>query len=218
MAFSRATLSVAGLAMILGAGAGVSANELLLNDKTDRGFDLYTIETAPADSRAVLESVNQSFGFVPNLMAVMAESPALLTGYAQTQGALSTMGVLTPQENNLVQIAISRENECQYCLNGHSMIGENMLGQDGAEVGNLRKGYRLADAKHEALRAFAVEVYQSKGRVSDESLEAFLAAGYTRRHALDVVAGVGAKVMSNLTNQLAQTPLDEPIKSYRDSH
>jgi AhpD family alkylhydroperoxidase len=148
----------------------------------------------------------------------MAESPALVSAYTGTQQALSQHGALTPQENNLVQIAISRENGCQYCVNGHSMVGEAMLAQEAEEVANLRKGYRLTNAKHEALRAFALSVYENQGRVSDEELETFLAAGYTRRHALDVVAGIGAKVMSNFTNQLAQTPLDEPIQSYRDSH
>jgi len=41
-------------------------------------FKLHTLETAPADSRPLLESSLESFGMIPNLHAVMAEAPAML--------------------------------------------------------------------------------------------------------------------------------------------
>ena len=46
-------------------------------------FTVHTVESAPALSRPLLEGIKRVFGFVPNLYAVFAESPAAL------QGALS---------------------------------------------------------------------------------------------------------------------------------
>jgi hypothetical protein len=46
-------------------------------------FDLHTIETAPEESRPLLENSQKSFGRIPGLHAVMAEAPALLEAYQQ---------------------------------------------------------------------------------------------------------------------------------------
>ncbi|OBR46709.1 hypothetical protein [Paraburkholderia tropica] len=45
-------------------------------------FNAYTIDTAPADSKPLLEGTKAAFGFVPNLQSFMAESPELLAGYS----------------------------------------------------------------------------------------------------------------------------------------
>jgi len=218
---NRIRMSVAVLAGVtLGAFAMSASNitpSTLVGD-TGRGFNIYSLDNAPADSKPVLENVNKGFGFVPNMAAVMAESPALLHGYIGMQQSIKTYGSLTPQENNLVQLAISAENKCQYCTNGHAMMGEKMMGMDPAVIKAARMGWALPDAKEEALRTFALTVYNDRGHVSDGVLEDFLEAGYTRRQALDVVAAIGAKVMSNLTNDLTQTPLDPPFQAYKDAH
>jgi uncharacterized peroxidase-related enzyme len=204
--------------MVLGAGAGVSANELFVADVTDRGFTIHTAESAPGMA-PTFTAIEGKFGFVPNLLAVMAESPATISSYLSVQTALESSGTLNAQERNVVQLATAEANGCTYCTNAHGMIGEGMLSQDAAEVASLRAGKPIAgNARHEALRAFTVEVIDTRGDVSEEAMEAFLAAGFTRGQALEVVTGIAAKTISNYTNRMAATPLDEPIKSYRDSH
>ena len=44
------------------------------------------------------------------------------------------------------------------------------------------------------------------------AIEAFRDAGYTRANLLEVVLGVGLKTLSNYTNHLAGTPVDEPFR------
>ena len=46
-------------------------------------------------------------------------------------------------------------------------------------------------------------------------LDAFYEAGYTSRHALEVVLGIAIKVMSNYTNSIAGTPLDKVVQKYK---
>jgi len=51
--------------------------------------DLHSRESAPEGSRAVMDAYLGRFGFVPNLINIMAESPAATQGYAHTYGLLA---------------------------------------------------------------------------------------------------------------------------------
>lgn len=44
-------------------------------------FTRHTTETAPAASKPLIERAQKAYGFLPNLLATMAESPAMLEGY-----------------------------------------------------------------------------------------------------------------------------------------
>ena len=67
----------------------------------------------------------------------------------------------------------------------------------------------IADPKLEALRTFAAIVNEKRGWPEDAEVEAFLAAGYTRQTVLEVILGTSLKVMSNCTNHVTQTALDD---------
>ena len=55
---------------------------------------------------------------------------------------------------------------------------------------------------------------RNRGNVSDDEVQAFFDAGYTRRQLLEIVLGLAQKVMSNYTNHLAETPVDEPFDKF----
>ena len=169
-------------------------------------FTAYTIETAPAASKATLEAVNKGFGFVPNLQAHMAESPELLAAYS-TLWDLFSKTTLSTTEQQIVYLTTIFENECHYCMAGHTKLSA-MQKIDDAVVQAIRAGNPIADTKLEALHVFTTTVVRERGFASDAAIDAFLAAGYTRRNLLEVVLGVGTKVLSNYTNHLVHTPLD----------
>ena len=73
----------------------------------------------------------------------------------------------------------------------------------------IRTGQPIADGKLEALRRFTAAVAATRGRPPEADTAAFLAAGYAPAHILEVILGVGMKTLSNYTNHLAGTPLDE---------
>ncbi|MFT7579646.1 MAG: putative peroxidase-related enzyme [Myxococcota bacterium] len=182
--------------------------------ETERGFPIHTIESAPSETTEVLNWYVTNFKFVPNLSAVMAESPALLTSYWQLQTNLQKSTKLSPPEDNIVQMSIAMENECQYCVAGHTMAGRIFFKSPEAQLEAIRKKASLPTAKFNALRNFAIQVFKSHGRVTDAQLKAFYQVGYDRSQALEVVANVAAKVMSNFANQVARTPLDDQIKPF----
>lgn len=169
-------------------------------------FNAYTIETAPDASQPILEGVKGAFGFVPNLQARMAESPELLAGYSALWDLFSK-STLTLHEQQVVYLTSNFENECHYCMAGHTTLAK-MQKMDPAVIEALRSGAPLPDARLEALHRFATLVVRDRGWVGEADVEAFLAAGFTRRNVLEVVLGVATKVMSNYTNHIVHTPLD----------
>ena len=169
-------------------------------------FTVYNADNAPDAAKASLAATKASFGFIPNLQATMAESPELLAGYTALWD-LFAKTTLTPHEQQIVYMTSNFENECHYCMAGHTGLAK-MQKMDPAVISALRNGTEIPDRKLEALHRFATLVVRNRGWVSDAEVDAFLAAGYTRRNVLEVILGVATKVMSNYTNHVAHTQLD----------
>jgi len=169
-------------------------------------LDLQTIESAPAKAQPLLQGAKNTLGFVPNLYATFANSPAVLESYLNLSRSFAQTS-FSPTEQQVVSISASVDNDCAYCVAAHTTIGQ-MQKVDADVLESLRQNQPLADAKLEALRLFTKSVVSHRGVVPAEEQEAFLAAGYTAAQALEVVLGVAMKALSNYSNHLAPTPLD----------
>lgn len=178
-----------------------------MNDK----IEIHTTESAPTGSRETLQEVHSAYGFVPNLMAVMAGSPAAIKGYKTLSGIFDATS-FNPTERQIVLLTTSFENGCDYCMAAHTAIA-SMQKVDAKIIESLRKGTPILDDKLEALRLFTVEVVREKGWPSDSTTKRFLSAGYAPAAILEVVLGVGLKTISNYVNHIAQTPLDKAFEA-----
>ena len=176
---------------------------------TDR-FPLHDEETAPEAARDALAATKRNFGMIPNLEKVMAAAPALLAGYSGLWDLFDTTS-LSPVERQVVYQTANFENECTYCVPWHTLLSQK-AGMSAADVEALRSGAALSEPKLEALRTFARQLIHTSGNVSRADLDAFFAAGYDERQALEVVLGLAVKVMSNFTNSIAGTPLDAAVR------
>lgn len=166
-----------------------------------------TIDDAPEQAQALLKKANSKYGFVPNLLGVMAHAPALLEAYMTLSGLFDKTS-LSPTERQVVLLAVSAENKCTYCMAAHTAISQ-MQNLNAQAVDAIRDSESIDDEKLEALRRFAVEVATTRGWPGDEAKQAFHDAGYSETHALEVILGVGMKTLSNYTNHMAETPLDD---------
>jgi uncharacterized peroxidase-related enzyme len=174
------------------------------------GFMLHDTTTAPVSSAELLRSVEQAWGFVPNLHRVLAESPAAFEAYT-TLWKIAEKTSFTAQERNIAYLAIIYENECTYCMASHTNLSR-VANVEAAAIAALREGRPMADTKLEALRQFAAKVTRQRGAVSEADVAAFKAAGYDNRAVLDVLVLAATKLISNYTNHLAQTPNDSFMK------
>lgn len=170
-------------------------------------FPKHTLETAPDEAKPVLEGVQKGLGFVPNLLAYMAESPALVKGYTTLSGIFEKAN-LSPTERQVVLLTVSRNNACHYCMAAHTSIAQ-MQKVPSDVIRALRDGTAINDPKLEALRTFTAKVVESRGYPDADDMSAFLSAGYGKQHALDVVLGIGLKTLSNYTNHIVETDVDE---------
>lgn len=170
-------------------------------------FQAHTVETAPETSKPFLEGARNAYGFVPNLLGTMAEAPALLEGYMTLAGVFDKTN-LSETERQIILMTNNRLNGCTYCMAAHTTISQ-MANVPADIVEALRSNTPIEDPKLEALRVFAGVINETRGWPSDQQVEAFLAAGYTRQTVLEVILGTSLKVMSNYTNHVAETQVDD---------
>lgn len=176
-------------------------------------FEIHDISSAPAASRKLLEEVAGQYGFIPNLYGTLAESPSTLAGLMAIAEQVSKT-TLTDVEQQVVSIAISYENDCSYCVAGHTGLAQ-MLKVPQEVTDSLRAGLPLADPKLNALSEFSKSVLKSRGWVTRAELESFFAAGYSRANALDVVLIVSQKVLSNYTGHVVGVEVDAAFAPFR---
>lgn len=177
-------------------------------------FPTHTLETAPAGSREALAKIAQRYGFVPNLAGAFATSPGALAGL---DAALETFDApamtLGAVERQVVLLAVSVQNRCEYCTAAHSMVA-TMSGLDRAEVDRLQQGLPLGDSRLEALRRFAEVVTETRGWPTEEDLQAFADAGFDEAAVLEVVFGVAVKTLTNYVNHIAKPAVNEQFAAF----
>ena len=70
------------------------------------------------------------------------------------------------------------------------------------------------DPKLEALRVLTLNLVENRGWASPQNLDAFLAAGFTKQNVLEIVVIIAHKVLSNYTNHIVDTPVDDAFKQF----
>jgi uncharacterized peroxidase-related enzyme len=170
-------------------------------------FKIHTPDTTSDAGRDVLQTVSMAYGFVPNLMATMVEAPATAKGYLALSEIFASTS-FSPVEQQVVLLTTSRANGCEYCVAAHSTIA-GMQKVDADIVAAIRDNRPIADAKLEALRVLINKLNEQRGWLSDADVAEFIAAGYGQQQVLEAVLGVAFKTISNYTNHIAGTPVDE---------
>ena len=173
-------------------------------------FTYYDDDAAPEEARPLFDKAWQETGRVANIYRYMAGSPQLLDGYQYLRNLFFKTS-FSPVEQELVQLVISFEHGCKYCMAVHSMRAK-MAKIAPAELENLRAGRPAQDRKLAALQTFTRQMVLARGHVGEGEIEAFLEAGYSRQNVLEIVLAIGMKVLTNYANHLFEAPLDEPLK------
>ena len=177
-------------------------------------FTIHTIESAPAEVKEVLETVQKdNGGYIPNLIGLLANAPTALETY-RTVGAINRRNSLTPTEREVVQITAAVTNGCAFCVAGHTAFSIKQIQMNDDLLEALRNRTPIdTDPKLDTLAKFTIAVINTKGRVGDEALADFL-EGYTHENALDVVLGVSLATLCNYANNLANTPINPELQPY----
>ena len=177
---------------------------------TETLFSPLTIATAPEASRPLLEKVEKSLGFIPNLMAIFANNPTVLDGYLAL-GAGFDKGSFTPRERQIILLAASVENHCNYCSATHSQIAKSLLHTPAEVIAAIREGLPIPDVKLNALVSLVRELVRERGYAKEKTIEKFLAAGYKKEQVMELLLGIALKTISNYLDHISPTPLDHAL-------
>src|SRR3981081_1086279 len=143
-----------------------------------QSFPIYTIESAPEQSKPALQSLKTAFGMVPNIAGVMATSPVLINSlvylFQRVHG-----GSFTEAQIQTLLLTNAVTNGCSWAVAFHTALALKE-GLDPADVDAIRAGRSPKDRKHGALSTLARTLIEKRGQIDDRDVERFLVAGLGR--------------------------------------
>jgi len=175
-------------------------------------FPVHTMESAPERSKPALQQLQSAFGMIPNIAGAMAISPVLTNSLVGLFGNVHG-GSFTEAQVQVVLLTDAVTNACTWAVAFHTALALKE-GIDKADVQAIRDGRLPKDNKFAALSALAKTMIEKRGRLDDQDVERFLAAGFSKDHLLEVIAAVAASTITNYTGSIAKPPLEAPFQAH----
>ncbi|MBX9749714.1 MAG: peroxidase-related enzyme [Roseococcus sp.] len=162
-------------------------------------FPVPTLDELPQDIRDRLLLVQEKAGFIPNVFLTLAHRPEEFRAFMAYHDVLMDKpGPLTKAEREMIVVATSTANQCQYCVVAHGAIlrirAKNPLIADQVAI-----NYRKADItpRQKAMLDFAMKVSFEAFAVGDEDLATLASHGFDQEAAWDIAAIAAFFGMSN---------------------
>jgi uncharacterized peroxidase-related enzyme len=164
-----------------------------------------TKETAPVQSKPILENYEKNLGMIPNFFSLISLSPDTLKAVADMHATLGkSLGHKTRER---IHIATAEVNGCDYCVSTHTWVGGKFTGLTKEDMDLNREGHST-DPKADAAVQFAYKVAKSRGHIEPADLDAVRDAGYTDAQIIDIVAELAFSFVTNLFNITFNTDID----------
>jgi uncharacterized peroxidase-related enzyme len=172
-------------------------------------FPVPKLEDMPEDIRARILAVQEKSGFIPNVFLTLAHRPDEFRAFFAYHDALMDKpGNLSKAEREMIVVATSNVNQCQYCVIAHGAIlrirAKNPLIAD-----QVATNYRKADIteRQKAMLDFAMKVSQTAHLVAEADFEALKAHGFSEDDIWDI-AGISA--FFGMSNRIANVTSMRP--------
>lgn len=175
-------------------------------------YQVHTIASAPEKSKPALEQLQQSFGFIPNLVASISNSPKLLTGLVGLFQQVHSKG-LTEAENQIVLLTDAVTNSSAYAVAFHTALAhENGISPE--ETNAIRERRAPKDQRFAALSTLAKSLIEKRGHLGEQELNAFLDAGFTKEQIMEVITIVAASTITNYAATITNPPLESQFQPF----
>ena len=181
-------------------------NKQLKINTSMRPFDVPAKHDVTEQNQKIFDDLESKLGFVPNIYATYALSdnaPARYLTFANGKTSISN------KEKEVINLVVSQVNGCVYCQAAHTQLGK-MNGFSEEQTIELRKGTAGFNGKLDALVKLVKEITENRGVISDDVLQAFFDAGYTKENLVDVILNIGEKTMTNLLHNVTRVTVDFP--------
>jgi alkylhydroperoxidase family enzyme len=169
---------------------------------------IHTEATAPERSRTVMASISEDLGFVPNLAATTAGSPALISAFDSLRRAAGSTD-LDPVDREIAGLATGLASDNHYGIAFHSTVLAN-LGVETEEIETMRKGAAPSDSRRAAVYEFATVLARGRGVVDDDVVRRLEDNGFDEGGVLDLITEyVFASLVGVVDNLAGHVELDE---------
>ena len=183
-----------------------------MSDKPISRFPVPGLDTLPEDIRARLLAAQEKSGFIPNVFLVLAHRPEEFRAFFAYHDALMDKEEgLSKAEREMIVVATSGANDCQYCVVAHGAIlrirAKNPLIADQVAI-----NYRKADVtpRQKAMLDFAMKVALEAATVGEPDFAALRAHGFSDEDIWDIGAIAAFFALSNrMANLTDMRPNDE---------
>ena len=175
-------------------------------------YPIHTVESAPAAARPVLEELQKTFGLIPNVAGAMAGSPVLVDAFIGVFRKVHA-GSFSEAQVQALLLTNAVANACPWAVAFHTLLALKE-GLDPADVRAIRERRAPAYVRLAALSALARALIERRGRLGDEQLAPFVAAGFTQAQALEAVTVSAASTMTNYAGNLADPPLEPMLREH----
>ena len=175
-------------------------------------FEVQTIDRAPEGSRAPLEKLRATFGMIPNVAGIIANSPVLANIFVPLFAGVHA-GTFTEAEIQTLLLTNAVTNSCAWAVAFHSYLALK-AGLDPADVQAIRERRAPREARTAAVSAYARSLIEKRGHVGDAAVEAFLAAGFNPDQALEALAVSAASAITNYALNIAEPPLEPMFQEH----
>jgi uncharacterized peroxidase-related enzyme len=182
-------------------------------------FPVPEMSSLPDDIRDRIVAVQEKSGFVPNVFLVLAHRPDEFRAFFAYHDALMDKpGNITKAEREMIVVATSGANQCQYCVVAHGAI-LRIRAKDSLIADQVAVNYRKADItpRQKAMLDFAMKVSQRAQEVGEDDITVLRKYGFTEDDAWDIAAISAFFGMSNrLANVTSMRPNEEFFAMGRD--
>ena len=172
-------------------------------------FAVPALAEMPADIRERIEKVQEKSGFIPNVFLVLAHRPDEFRAFFAYHDALMDKpGNLSKAEREMIVVATSNLNQCQYCVIAHGAI-LRICAKDPLIADQIAINYRKANIspRQMAMLDFAVKVSQAAQLVGDDDIATLKQQGFDEENVLDIAA---IAAFFGLSNRMANVTSMRP--------
>lgn len=172
-------------------------------------FPVPELKDMPDDIRERILAVQEKSGFIPNVFLTLAHRPDEFRAFFAYHDALMEKpSNLTKAEREMIVVATSNVNQCQYCVIAHGAI-LRVRAKDPLIADQVATNYRKADItdRQKAMLDFAMKVSQTAHLVGEPDFDALKAHGFDEEDIWDI-AGVSA--FFGMSNRLANVTSMRP--------
>jgi alkylhydroperoxidase family enzyme len=175
-------------------------------------YPVHTIESAPAQSKPVLQQLQQAFGLIPNIAAKMAASPVLINGFI---GLFERVHASSLTESQIQTLLLTNAvtNASAWPVAFHTALALKE-GVPPVDVDAIRRGGLPSDAGLAALSALARMLIEKRGHLPVSDQRRFLDAGFSPEQILEVIAVVAASTITNYAASVTQPELEAPFEEF----